>query len=231
MLILTPPSEGKSSVNTENIKFKETNFIFETQVKTILNTLNQLDEKQIQSVYGTTPAKSATLHKDNLNIFDNECSLAIERYTGVVFKHLDWKSLDAIAQTYINQNMRILSGLFGILSPDTLIPNYKLKMEVLSLAQLWKSDITHHIQNEELILDLLPAAHRKALISDDNRVKINFMIDKNGKLTQSAHAGKVAKGKFIRFLAQNRVQNIDGIQHFQEDGYIWDGTFFIKRQF
>ena len=83
----------------------------------------------------------------------------------------------------------------------------------------------------ELILDLLPAAHRKALISDDNRVKINFMIDKNGKLTQSAHAGKVVKGKFIRFLAQNGVQNIDGIQHFHEDGYIWDGTFFIKRQF
>ncbi len=231
MLILTPPSEGKSSVNTVNKKFKETNFFYNKQVKIILNKLNQLDDKQIQSVYGTTPDKSAALHKDNLNIFDNECSLAIERYTGVVFKHLDWQSLDVIAQTYINQNMRILSGLFGILSPDTLIPNYKLKMEVLSLAQFWKFDITHHIENEELILDLLPAAHRKALICNKNQVKINFMIEKNGKLTQSAHAGKVVKGKFIRFLAQNGVQNIDGIQHFHEDGYIWDGTFFIKREF
>ena len=206
-------------------------FINNKQVKIILNKLNQLDDKQIQSVYGTTPDKSAALHKDNLNIFDNECSLAIERYTGVVFKHLDWKSLDAIGQNYINQNMRILSGLFGIISPDTLIPNYKLKMEVLSLAQFWKFDITHHIENEELILDLLPAAHRKALICNKNQVKINFMIEKNGKLTQSAHAGKVVKGKFIRFLAQNGVQNIDGIQHFHEDGYIWDGTFFIKREF
>ena len=231
MLILTPPSEGKSSINTVNKKFKETNFFYNNQVKIILDKLNQLDDKQIQSVYGTTPDKSAALHKNNLNIFDNECSLAIERYTGVVFKHLDWKSLDAIAQNYINQNMRIFSGLFGILSPDTLIPNYKLKMEVLSLAQFWKCDITHHIENEELILDLLPTAHRKALIYNTNQVKINFMIEKNGKLTQSAHAGKVVKGKFLRFLAQNGVQNIDEIQHFHEDGYIWDGTFFIKRDF
>ena len=89
MLILTPPSEGKSSINTVNKKFKETNFFYNNQVKIILDKLNQLDDKQIQSVYGTTPDKSTAIHKNNLNIFDNECSLAIERYTGVVFKHLD----------------------------------------------------------------------------------------------------------------------------------------------
>ena len=50
MLILTPPSEGKSSVNTVNKKFKETDFFYNKKVKIILNKLNQLDDKQIQSV-------------------------------------------------------------------------------------------------------------------------------------------------------------------------------------
>ena len=55
------------------------------------------------------------------------------------------------------------------------------------------------------------------------------MIDKNGKLVQSAHSGKVVKGKFIRFLAQNNIQNIYGIKNFEYDGYKWNGHFFIKK--
>ena len=208
MIILTPPSEGKSSVNSVNKKFSETDFIFTVQVKKILKLLNQLDEKQIMSVYGTTLDKANDLHKQNLSIFNKECSKAIERYTGVVFKNLDWDSLDLNSQNYLNKNLRILSGFFGILKPDSLIPNYKLKMNVLSLTNFWKKDISNYLNSEELILDLLPATHRKVLNTQENIVSINFMIDKNGKLVQSAHSGKVVKGKFIRFLAQNNIQNI-----------------------
>jgi len=228
MLILTPPSEGKSSVNTVKKKFKETDFAFEQQVKTILDTLNQLNEKQMQSIYGTTLDKAVVLHHNNLTIFDSECSMAIERYTGVVFQHLDWKSLDLSPQNYINQNLRIISGLFGILKPDTLIPNYKLKMDVLSLTAFWQSYISNHIKNEELILDLLPAIHRKTINVGKNIVKINFMVNKNGTLIQSAHAGKVVKGKFIRFLAQNNVHQLKDIKYFECDGYKWNGEIFIK---
>ena len=74
MIILTPPSEGKSSVNSVNKKFSETDFIFTVQVKKILKLLNQLDEKQIMSVYGTTLYIGNDLHKQNLSIFNKECS-------------------------------------------------------------------------------------------------------------------------------------------------------------
>ena len=229
MLILTPPSEGKSSVNTVNKKFNETNFIFTLQVNKILELLNKLDEKQIISTYGTTLDKAIDLHENNLNIFNKKCSMAIERYTGVVFKNLDWDSLNLDAQNYLNQNLRILSGLFGILKQDSLIPNYKLKMNVLSLTNFWKKDLSNYLKNEELILDLLPATHRKALNTENNIVSINFVINKNGKLVQSAHSGKVVKGKFIRFLAQNNVQDIYGVKNFEYDGYKWNGQIFLKK--
>ena len=229
MLILTPPSEGKSSLNSSTIKFSDTEFMFNSQVTEILSLLRDFKKNELTSIYGTSLEKATLLHHQNLNVFNSECSLAIERYTGIVFKHLDWKSLDDKSQSYINNNLRILSGLFGIIKPNTLIPNYKLKMEVLSLANFWKPILSQYIQNEELILDLLPVSHRKALNPHNNLITINFMIEKNGKLTQSAHAGKVVKGKFIRFLAENTIEKIDGIQYFKEDGYNWDGTFFIKR--
>ena len=229
MIILAPPSEGKSSKNTVNEKFIETNYIFKDRVEKILSILNKLDEKKIVSTYSTTLDKARVLHKNNLNIFDQGCSKAIERYTGVVFKNIDWDSLDLISKNYLNENLRIVSGLFGILKPDSLIPNYKLKMNVLSLTDFWKNDISNQLKNEELILDLLPATHRKALNTENNIVSINFVINKNGKLVQSAHSGKVVKGKFIRFLAQNNVQDIYGVKNFEYDGYKWNGQIFLKK--
>ena len=107
MLILTPPSEGKSIQNTVRKKFSETNFVFEKQVKEILNILKRLDENKIVSTYGTNLEKAKDLHQNNLKVLDNECSMAIERYTGVVFSNLDWKSLDNNAKAYLNKNLRI----------------------------------------------------------------------------------------------------------------------------
>ena len=230
MLILTPPSEGKSAENTVKIRFNETDFVFKRQVGEILELLKELDQKNIISIYGTTLDKANALHHNNLNIFEKDCSKAMERYTGVVFKNIDWNSLNMDSKNYLNQHLRILSGLFGILKPDTLIPDYKLKMNVLSLAKFWKKDISKYLENEGLILDLLPAIHRNAFHLENNIVQINFMINKNGKILQSAHSGKVVKGKFIRFLAQNNVQDIHGIKNFEYDGYKWNGKIFIKNE-
>jgi len=228
MLILTPPSEGKSIKNTVNIQFSETNFVFAKQVKEILILLKSLNENKIVSTYGTNLEKAKDLHKINLKVFDNKCSMAIERYTGVVFSNLDWKSLDNNEKAYLNKNLRIFSGMFGLLKPNDLIPNYKLKMNVLALTNFWKIHISNQLNKEDLILDLLPAVHRKALNLKQNVFKINFLINKDGKLIQSAHAGKVVKGKFIRFLAQHNIQDFEELKKFNFDGYKWNGDFFLK---
>ena len=51
----------------------------------------------------------------------------------------------------MNKHIIIFSGLFGLLTPNTLIPDYKLKMNVLSLKKLWGPIITEHLSKEELI--------------------------------------------------------------------------------
>ena len=228
MLILTPPSEGKSSENTVNKKFSETDFIFTVQVKKILELLNKLDEKQIISTYGTTLDKANDLHKNNLNIFNKECSMAIERYTGVVFKNLDWDSLNLDSQNYLNKNLRILSGFFGILKPDSLIPNYKLKMNALSLDKYWNPILTKELENNDMILDLLPQIHRKAYRPNQNVIKIDFFHLKQGKTNSAGHLGKSVKGEFIRYLAKNQIKNIKDFQLFEVDGFLWNQGNFVK---
>ena len=226
MLILIPPSEGKSSKNTTDTKFNETNFVFSGQIKEIIQILKSKNE-EIEKIYGTSIEKSKGLQEKNLNLFSNPCSKAIERYTGVVYNQLDLNNYSEESKKYFNSNIRIFSGLFGMVKPNTLIPDYKLKMNVLGLTKFWSPFLSKELAKEELIIDLLPEIHRKAY-EHKNIKKISFYTKKCDKLVSAGHHGKVVKGQFINFLTLNCITKLDDFEKFEYDDYSWDGENFIK---
>ena len=228
MLILIPPSEGKAKIKSSDILFKDTNFKYEREVNQVVRHLSILDQEDLRSIYGTSQEKSEIFHRQNQDIFKSRCAKAIERYTGVVYEHINWQSLNKSAQNYMDKHVRILSGLFGFLTPQTLIPNYKLKMNVLSLQFHWNPIITKALENQEIVFDLLPQVHRKAYTPSKNVIKVDFSVIKKGKKTAAGHFGKAVKGKFIRWIAQNNIQSIDKFSGFEYDGFRWNGEHFIK---
>ena len=230
MKYLIPPSEGKAKIVPQEIKFKDTDFIFKNKVKDIVALLELLEEEDLQSIYGTSPEKSLYFHRQNEDVFNSRCAHAIERYSGVVYKNLEWSTLKDTRKEFFNNNFLIFSGLFGMVAPMTLIPNYKLKMSVLSLQNFWSETITKHLSSEDTIFDLLPQAHRKAYKPSGNVVNVDFMIIKKGKKTAAGHFGKSVKGKFIRYVCQNKITKTDDFSGFTYDGFKWDGNYFIKEE-
>ena len=228
MLILIPPSEGKAKVKSTDLTFDKTKFKFEREVNQVVRLLSLLDDEDLRSIYGTSQEKSEIFHRQNQDIFKSHCAKAIERYTGVVYEYIDWKTLDKSAKNYMENHVRIFSGLFGMLTPNTLIPNYKLKMNVLSLQYHWSPIITKELENEDVIFDLLPQVHRKAYKPSKNVIKIDFSVINKGKKTAAGHFGKAVKGKFIRFLAENNIQNINDFKDFTYDDFKWDQDHFVK---
>ena len=228
MLILIPPSEGKAKVKSSNVTFAETNFKFEREVNQIVRLLSLLNEEDLRSIYGTSQEKSEIFHRQNQDIFKSHCAKAIERYTGVVYEYINFQSLDKNAQHYMEKHVRIFSGLFGLLTPNTLIPNYKLKMNVLSLQYHWSPIITKELEKEDIIFDLLPQVHRKAYKPSNNVIKIDFSVINKGKKTAAGHFGKAVKGKFIRFLCENNIKDLNQFQQFEYDGFHWDKDHFVK---
>ena len=230
MKILIPPSEGKSKIKPQNITFEKTNFKYEKEVSEIVTLLSQIAElgEDLSSIYGTSEEKAEMFHRQNQDIFHSRCAQAIDRYTGVVYEYLDWNSLDSKAKSYMNKHICIFSGLFGMVSPDTLIPNYKLKMNVLSLQYHWSPILTDALKEEDIIYDLLPQVHRKAYKPQKNVIKVDFSVVNKGKKTAAGHFGKAVKGKFIRFLAQNQIYDIKRFKDFEYDGFHWDKDHFVK---
>ena len=131
MKILIPPSEGKAKVKSNSTLFSSTNFKFEREVNQVVRLLELIDDEDLRSVYGTSSEKASMFHRQNQDVFNSPCAPAIERYTGVVYEHINWSTLSEKAKVYMDKHVYIFSGLFGLLTPNTLIPDYKLKMNVL----------------------------------------------------------------------------------------------------
>ena len=98
MKILIPPSEGKSRVKATGPFFSDTNFKFKRHVNQVVRLLELIDDEDLRSVYGTSTEKALGFHRQNQDIFNSSCAPAIERYTGVVYEHIDWMSLSEKAK-------------------------------------------------------------------------------------------------------------------------------------
>jgi len=228
MKILIPPSEGKAKVRPLDILFKDTNFEFAKYTKQIVDLLCLIENEDLTSVYGTTQEKAMMFHRQNQDAFNSKCVPAIERYTGVVYNHIEWNTLSKKSKNYMQKHILIFSGLFGLLTPETLIPDYKLKMNVLSLKSLWGPIISNYLKDEDIIFDLLPQVHRKAYKPNKNTIQIDFLVQSKGKTSAAGHFGKAVKGQFIRFLAKNQITKINDFKAFEYDGFKWNGKQFIK---
>jgi len=231
MKILIPPSEGKTKVKSRNtIKFEDTDFIYDDHVNHIVTLLNLIIDEDLKSIYGTSEEKALTFHRQNQDIYNSECIHAIERYTGVVYEHINWSLLSKKSQTFMEKHVRIFSGMFGMLTPLTLIPDYKLKMNVLNLQHHWSPILTAELEKEDLVIDLLPQVHRKAYKPGKNVVNIDFSVITKGKKTAAGHFGKAVKGELIKYIATNQIAEVKGLEAFEYDGFHWDKKLntFIK---
>jgi cytoplasmic iron level regulating protein YaaA (DUF328/UPF0246 family) len=131
-LILLPPSEGKASggegppLDLDTLSFDSLNKTRALMAK----SLGQLSGKPrvAQKLLGVKGVPLETARADNAGLMDTPTLPAIERYTGVMYDSIDYKSLDADARKCFGQNTIIMSGLFGIVRPYDMIPAYKLKM-------------------------------------------------------------------------------------------------------
>lgn len=149
----------------------------------------------------------------------------MERYTGVLYRELDWASLSRPAQQRGTRQVRIVSGLWGIVAPDDPIPHYKLKMSASvpplgKLSTWWRSALTEALAGHlrgRVVWDLLPIEHAAAWapasVPVRRRLTVRF-VDRRGATV--AHWNKLLKGALVRRLLVDPVtdpQELAGWRH------------------
>jgi cytoplasmic iron level regulating protein YaaA (DUF328/UPF0246 family) len=163
---------------------------------------------------------------------------AVYTFDGDVYIGLDAYSIPEKKIEALQDRLRILSGLYGLLKPLDLIQAYRLEMgtklsigESKNLYEFWKPTITRALNKElkedELFVNLASNEYFSAIDVKALKVPVitpEFKDYKNGKLKIISFFAKKARGMMVRYIIDTNAQTIDDLKGFNYDGYQFDAN-------
>ncbi len=157
---------------------------------------------------------------------------AILSFYGDAYRGLDAGSLDTEGLHFLNDHLRILSGLYGLLRPLDLIAPYRLEMgtrmdfgDTKSLYEFWGDKITNHLKKELNGKPLINLASKEYFSAIDFSqlespvITPIFKQFKKGKYKTIAILAKRARGQMVRYVVDHRIEDPELLKQFDTDGY------------
>ncbi|WP_116787301.1 peroxide stress protein YaaA [Flavobacterium psychrotrophum] len=161
---------------------------------------------------------------------------AVYAFNGDVYTGLDAYTIPAAKINKLQDSLRILSGLYGLLKPLDLMQPYRLEMgthlpvgDNKNLYEFWKQTVTAALNNElednELFVNLASQEYFGAV--DEKTLKVpvitpEFKDYKDGKLRMVSFFAKKARGMMVRYIIDHNVKTLKGLKGFNYDGYAFD---------
>ena len=158
-------------------------------------------------------------------------------YQGLAAYTIPENKLDGLQDT-----LRILSGLYGVLRPLDLVQPYRLEMGTQlkmgrkkNLYEFWKKQLTDHLNSEleqgELFINLASNEYFGAI--DEKKLKVPVITPifkdwKNDKLKVISFFAKKARGSMVRYILDSNAKTLKDIQGFNLDDYMFSKEHTLK---
>jgi len=231
--ILLAPSEGKAlggnpfapdmfdyrTSNTFNY-FK----VLNPERRHLIDTIHKLVQNgkaDLEELFGVKDEALEAAVSANLEIYSAPLISALDRYNpGVMYQAMDFQGLPTGAQRRLLEEGIIFSGLFGLLRPDDLIPDYKLRMDanlpgVGKVSKYWREPLSRELNatlKDRFVWNLLPKMHEEAWDDDHTyaaMVRVQFMRKVKGELKPVTHDVKPLRGKLVNFIVQETLEDLE----------------------
>lgn len=160
---------------------------------------------------------------------------AVLMFRGDVYEGLDADSFNAKDLAFAQKQLRILSGLYGLLRPLDLMQPYRLEMGTTfttgspkTLYEFWGDQITDALNasfanhKKPTLINLASNEYFKVINPDALCARIvapAFKEEKGGKLGTVSFFAKRARGLMARYIVLNRLKNPDDLLDFDLEGY------------
>jgi len=158
---------------------------------------------------------------------------AIYAFNGDVYRGLDAYTIKPKNIDTLQNTVRILSGLYGVLKPLDLIQAYRLEMGTKmpvgknkNLYEFWKKDITkalnEELEDDEIFVNLASNEYFKSIDTEALKVPVttvDFKEFKDGKYKIVAIYAKVARGLMARYIVDTNAKTINDLKGFNAEGY------------
>lgn len=236
MLILFAPSEGKrqggslSPVNSETLLFPELYSKRLDVMEQYQTLIAEGSNESLAELFGIKESKEFERYKTP---FEKAPTMkAVERYDGVAYDYLNYTTLPAEAQHYIEDKVIIFSNLFGPIRAGDPIPDYKLKQgsAIGSFApekfykEHFSAALDEKIGDQE-VLDIRAGFYDKFFVPKIKTTTLKFL--KEGKVV--SHWAKAYRGSVLRQAALHRVESLQELLALEIEGLILNEIIETKK--
>lgn len=241
MKILLSPAKSldfESKLPTEKTTYPV--FLAEAEkLNAFLEKKSKQQLKELMSISDNLAELNYQRYKSFTTPFNTENARpAIYAFSGDVYVGLDAYSISKNKIEKLQESVRILSGLYGVLKPLDLIQPYRLEMGTSlnvnnknNLYEFWGDKITEalnaEIADNEIVLNLASNEYFKSVNTKKLKGTIIspvFKDFKNGKLKIISFFAKKARGSMARFAVDNNVKRYEDLLNFDTDGYKFNSS-------
>ena len=230
-IIISPAMKMKVDTNAFAAKSQPQ---FLTQAKELSDFLKKCSFTQLKSIWGGSDRTTEEGQKQLATLDINEVdglTPAIISYSGIQYQYMAPDLFTAKALAYLQENVRILSGLYGVLRPFDGVWPYRLEMKnkVLgfrepNLYKYWGETLANNLfDKNDVVINLASKEYSKNiapyLSGKRQMITIDFQEQKNGQWkTVGVHA-KMARGEMVRFISENQLKQPEDLKQFDDFGF------------
>lgn len=221
-IIISPAKTFK----IRRLKNKSCDCLYENKKNELVSIIKEKSVEELKKLWKCSDKIAEESYKLYENFDSAPKGCAILSFDGIQYQYMDVHSLDEKQLEYLEEHLRILSGLYGILRPLDEISKYRLDFEdkLINLYEFWEDEIRNHFKGEEII-DLASKEYGQNIYKylDKKTVKIDFkeevLVDGEIKLKTKATPSKILRGRMVNYMARNNVQDTEQLKKFSCDGY------------
>ncbi len=210
----------------------------------LIKDLQQLSPEEVCSLMGLSD-KLGALNYERFQEWQTPFSIdnakqAVLAFKGDVYQGLDADNMNADELNWAQDNLRILSGLYGLLRPLDLMQPYRLEMGTkfanqrgANLYQFWGEIITDQLNKlfpasaKSVLVNLASNEYFKSVQSKNINAEIItpvFMDQKGDKYKIISFFAKRARGLMSAFIIKNKITDAEQLKTFNVDGYSFNSA-------
>lgn len=158
-------------------------------------------------------------------------SPAIFAYDGIQYQYMAPQVFETAYFDYIQENLRILSGLYGILKPFDGVCSYRLEMQAklkapfaANLYGFWGDMLYRElVKDGDVLINLASAEYAKCITRylqpSDRMITCVFAEQVGEKLIEKGVYVKMARGEMVRYLAECGATEPEQLKGFDRLNY------------
>lgn len=225
MKIILSPSKTQSDNEVQQGLEHPKYYVFAKQIIKEIKNYNIDDLSKIMHIKGKLLEETYRLYKD-FKVNRKELIPAIKLYKGVVYNCFNLEDFSENEINYLNDHVRIISALYGVLKPHDGVLAYRLdftmKLNKINLNTLWKNKIPTYFNNEDIILDCASQEFSHFLTPLKEKVhRIEFIDNVDGQDKIISYNAKKMRGLMAYYCIKNQVNSIEQIRNFNEENYLY----------